>query len=216
MKRIIYTLLIALSMIFSTQYVFSQDGSIIDSLKIIPINPTDNDNVQLICSTTFTSGDCELHQHSVNIQDDNKIIVTLNYSVGEYTVMCSSVDTLNIGTLNAGDYELIVSLTINFIDVIFDTDTINFTVTKTSNISETALDNDIWIYPNPFSNEIQIKTAKHFTRLEIYSAIGTKIRQMEFNPNEKINVSDLTNGLYFMVLTEKNGTKYTRKILKNL
>ncbi len=216
MKRIIYTLLIALSVMFSSQYVFSQDGSIIDSLNIIPTNPTDNDNIQLICSTTFTSGECELQQHSVNVQDDNKIIVTLNYSVGECTTICNSVDTLNIGTLNAGDYELIVSLTINIMDAIFDTDTINFTVTKASNVSETALDNDIWIYPNPCSNDIQIKTAKHFTRLEIYSAIGTKIRQMEFNPNGKINVSDLTNGLYFIVLTEKNGTKHTRKILKNL
>jgi hypothetical protein len=216
MNKIITSILLVLNIIISTHYVFAQQGSVIDSLKIIPTNPTTNENIKLICYTTFSSGACELNDYSVNIQNA-EITVMTNYTVGDNTAICHSVDTLTIGTLDSGNYKLTTSLTVNLLNAIFDTDTINFTVDNVLSVSETELDNDINIYPNPFANELQIKvnTTKNLTSLEIYSATGTKIKQVKFNHSERINVSDLTNGIYLIVLTDKNGNRYTRKMIKN-
>lgn len=215
MKHLTIFAITLLISVFASQYTFGQQGSVIDSLKIIPNNPTVDDNAQLIVYTTFTSGDCNLNIHSLDIQNNN-INVLLNYTVGVNTAICHSVDTLTIGNLNSGNYELTANLTVNVMNAIFDTDTISFTVANALSVIQNSLDKNINIYPNPFINEIQIKTSPtmNLSNIEIYSAIGSIIKQMKFDSDGKVNVSDLNIGMNFIVLTDKNGNRYTKKIIK--
>ena len=53
------------------------------------------------------------------------------------------------------------------------------------------------LYPNPTSNSISILTDSKFNLIEVYNSIGIKV----FSTSEKrIDVSELSNGTYFMKL----------------
>ncbi|MEZ4853869.1 T9SS type A sorting domain-containing protein [Flavobacterium sp.] len=56
----------------------------------------------------------------------------------------------------------------------------------------------ISIYPNPAFNYIQINGLKQKQSFSIYNVIGKKINTGHLTDNEKIDISQLTNGLYFL------------------
>lgn len=206
----------ALTCLLVTHDTFGQQGSVIDSLIIIPSTPTVNDEIKLVCYVTFPTGDCLLNILSIDVQE-NDITVMLNYTVGDYTAICHSVDTLTIGTLSAGSYELTANLTVNLLQVIFDTDTISFTVDNTLGISDVSIRNEFEIYPNPFSGEMTIYAidGADLYSIEIYSLLGNKVFQEEIQQGTSIDVSHLTNGLYVAILTDSKGHQYEKKIVKH-
>lgn len=201
--------------LFAAQYTFGQHGSAIDSLVIIPSTPTVNNEVKLVCYATFPTGDCVLNNHSIDFQG-NEITVMLNYLVGDYTAICHSVDTLTMGTLPADNYELTAYMTINLLEAIFDTDTVNFTVDNVLGINNTSFKNEFEIYPNPSSGEMTIigTYETDLNYVEIYSIHGNKVFQQEVKKNRSINASHLTNGLYIVIMTDRKGHQYKKKIVK--
>lgn len=207
--------MIILTGLMATQYAYGQKGWI-DSLKIIPTTPRANDEIKLVCYTTFPSGYCFLNSHTFNIQG-NEITVMLNFSVGAYAYVCYSVDTLTIGTLNAANYKLTANLTIDTLQAIFDTKIIEFIVDNSLGLNHTPVKNGFEIYPNPFGDELTIKVTNgaDLHSIEIYSLIGNKVFQEEIKTNSSINVSHLTNGLYVVILTDRKGQQYKKKIVKN-
>ncbi|MDC3260358.1 FG-GAP-like repeat-containing protein [Winogradskyella sp.] len=56
----------------------------------------------------------------------------------------------------------------------------------------------IKIYPNPVTSELSIKTNKNIEKFEIYNLIGQKVLENTFS--KKINVSSLSDGIYFLKL----------------
>jgi hypothetical protein len=69
-------------------------------------------------------------------------------------------------------------------------------------------------YPNPVKNILNIKASHTLESYTIYNAIGKIIATQPIqNPTHKINVSNLSNGLYFIELKGQMGSK-TIKIVK--
>jgi hypothetical protein len=91
------------------------------------------------------------------------------------------------------------------------TDCASVTVTVTVGIDEVTTD-EIVIYPNPTQSEIFIKSELRIEKVEIYSIVGALL-QIERNVSEKISISTLPYGVYFIkVFTEKGIV--TSKIVK--
>ncbi len=71
------------------------------------------------------------------------------------------------------------------------------------------------IYPNPFQNELNIKTDKSIITYEVVDISGKMIinskTKMEFNNS----ISQLKNGIYFLKLCFNDNTNSSHKIIKN-
>ncbi len=74
------------------------------------------------------------------------------------------------------------------------------------------------IYPNPTSYQITIdlkiqSVTKH--NIEIYSVLGQRMNSMETNKSKiTLDISSLTKGIYFIVITDSNNKRMRKKIIK--
>ena len=81
-----------------------------------------------------------------------------------------------------------------------------------SGISEIAGNQEINLFPNPASDQVQLVFANSFNnktyQLQLYNSIGRAVLDMQFPSKEKenkaINISHLPAGIYFYVLRNKN------------
>lgn len=72
------------------------------------------------------------------------------------------------------------------------------------------------VYPNPSKDKITINLFEDFSKanIEIYSVLGQKINQKQFEGNSfDLDMSSLQKGVYFLKLTS-GGKETTRKIIK--
>jgi hypothetical protein len=70
------------------------------------------------------------------------------------------------------------------------------------------------IYPNPTSDYIVVKSEKTIQKLEFYNTYGQLILQSN-NASEKINISDLKDGVYFVKAFFENNITITKFIKQN-
>ena len=69
------------------------------------------------------------------------------------------------------------------------------------------------IYPNPTSDFIFINTQNIIKEVSIYNLVGQKMEcKLDYN---KINVSNLTNGTYFIKINNQTGSFQTSKFIKD-
>lgn len=71
----------------------------------------------------------------------------------------------------------------------------------------------IGIYPNPVKDIITIKTDVHVEAVNIFNAVGQKMKT-EFS-NNRVDVSGFPSGVYMLELTFKNGQSISKKIIKD-
>jgi hypothetical protein len=70
------------------------------------------------------------------------------------------------------------------------------------------------IYPNPFTNKIQIDTSKPIQQLQLFDLSGNLI-QTKSNLNElNAQLSGLKSGVYILTISYENNSKETFKIMK--
>ncbi|MNK10525.1 hypothetical protein D3C87_285500 [compost metagenome] len=202
-------------LLFVSQQSFGQIPGI-DSLKIIPENAHAGDEIKVICYATFPSGGCDLMDHSITMMG-NQITLSLEYMLGAATYICHSVDTISLGNLATDNYYLRTNLTIQPFDEIADSDSTSFFVDIPLSIGGNGNIPDLKVYPNPFSDEIQIKTDARIEKVELNTLSGQQIFLEEngLNTENKITISDLKNGVYLLVLTDHKGNKHTERIIKN-
>ncbi len=84
--------------------------------------------------------------------------------------------------------------------------------TKTSNIQENVL-SDISLYPNPANSTLNIVGIEN-CNIDIYDIYGKLVKNFSETSNLTIDISDLSNGLYFVNIKNDNGIK-TLKFIKN-
>lgn len=71
---------------------------------------------------------------------------------------------------------------------------------------------EIYLYPNPSNDIIQLKTAGiPFKQIQLFDIQGRMIRELNFQ--KQLNVSELKNGMYFVKLIGGDNTKIL-KLLK--
>ena len=83
----------------------------------------------------------------------------------------------------------------------------------TSSILPTEKEKRIVVFPNPAKDEIFIKSYSKPNKVEIYSLTGTLIMP-ENDGSDKISVSNLPQGMYFLKIHFDNET-ISRKFIKN-
>lgn len=202
-------------LIFFSQQAFGQAGGI-DSLKITPQNALATDEIKVICYSTFSHGGCGLVTHSVTFQG-NQITLNLEYEIGFLTYICNSVDTISLGNLAAGDYQLHANLMVQPMEEIVDTDTASFSIDNPLSLEDETHPENLEVYPNPFNQEVQIKTTAVIEEIEISAISGQNVvLKQTLNALDKtIDLSDLKPGIYLLTALDSNGNKYTKRIVKN-
>lgn len=79
--------------------------------------------------------------------------------------------------------------------------------------AETKKENAVQVYPNPFTEVLNIKNIEDVAVITIIDATG-KILKKITNPSPSLNLSDLTDGLYLVKAQLRNGNFKTFKIIK--
>ncbi len=68
-------------------------------------------------------------------------------------------------------------------------------------------------YPNPTKDLISIESLNSISKIQVFSNLGTLL--FEVKDDEKVDISHLSNGVYFLHIVDENGTTETKKVLKN-
>jgi len=196
----------------------------IDSLTIIPTNPTTNDTIKVISYTTYPNSPCYLISSIISIVDSNSNITVYasHYaSINVWPMVCNSIDTLTIGKLIAATFELNYHLLSDTApQTTYDIDTIIFVVQQTSGIKITDYsEHRIKVYPNPFKTTTTIFIDDELLtsplEIKMYDIFGREIRRINKIKNNEIDITrdNLTGGLYFIKIISGNKILDSRKII---
>ena len=69
------------------------------------------------------------------------------------------------------------------------------------------------LYPNPIDDYLYITTEENINKIEIYNIMGVMILEKDSTSN-KIDLSDLNNGIYFIKIKTDKGT-IVKRIVKS-
>ena len=93
-------------------------------------------------------------------------------------------------------------------------DNISLTISTAISSNEIAK-NTIGIFPNPFSNKINITSTKNENmEIILYDVISKIILQQKFTNSVSLNTEELSKGIYIYEVRNKNGVIKNGKILK--
>ncbi|WP_449398868.1 T9SS type A sorting domain-containing protein [Chryseobacterium wanjuense] len=73
--------------------------------------------------------------------------------------------------------------------------------------------NTIKLYPNPFSDVLNISDSANVKSVYISDVAGRLVRQIE-NPGSVLQLAELKQGMYLVTLNMKDGSKQTIKTIK--
>lgn len=69
------------------------------------------------------------------------------------------------------------------------------------------------IAPNPASSYLNIESKKQLLEAKFFNSIGTLVQKESLENNSRINIEQLPNGIYFLLLTDYNNKLSTYKII---
>ena len=92
-----------------------------------------------------------------------------------------------------------------------ETDRTTYNYNSTLSIDSFEEENVIKLFPNPTADFIEIGNLKKEVNIFIYNALGVKLMSRNIGINEKINVQNFPNGLYFLVLESGNTFKFIKE-----
>lgn len=198
---------------------FETQAQVIVTLKIIPSNPTTEDTVKVICYSAFATTPGYLLSSTVNI-NETSIEVQAYYFIGGFDAVSYSLDTLTIGKLDTGIYELIYHIADTTSPTNYDTDTIVFTVQQPNGLQIIDYsDQRIKVYPNPFKTTATVFINDELLasplEIRIYDIFGREIMQIYKERNKEIKIArdNLHNGIYLMKIISDKQIIYCKKII---
>jgi len=91
-------------------------------------------------------------------------------------------------------------------------------VTITTSIQELEKTSPIKIFPNPFVDFLTIEYLErdhHFTEITIFNSLGQMVHQQKDELIiTKVNTSQLTTGIYYLVLKDNAGAHFSHRMIK--
>jgi hypothetical protein len=177
----------------------------ITNVQIIPANPTDADQVKAVVEVMLGSSPCTLDNEVSNI-NGNTIELSNYYCEGMLTMICSRTDTINLGTLAAGMYNLDVNISSGCgpytpVDSALSN---GFTVTVFSGVNSVDNKSSFMLFPNPTNNSIvnlQSNSTKPYS-IVCYNSLGQESFGMSnLTGNQTINLPK-ERGIYFIKITD--------------
>lgn len=139
------------------------------------------------------------------------IFQNINLGPGQHGNVTFKIKTKS--TLTTG------STVTNIADIYFDYNypvTTNFAVTTFQALSNSIfdVDNSISVYPNPATDIINIQSNTTIKSMQLYDVQGRVLQtSLENNANAVIDISQKSNGIYFLKITSEKGSK-VEKIVK--
>jgi len=209
--------------LFSFKKIFAQQSCLIDSIYILPENPTEGDSVFIVCTATFYSGPAFIHSMDILVEGNN-IKMFMKYFQGAAHAITTITDTLNIGVYMEGEYHLIFDVE-NYFYFSEDTtflgtciDSLMFYVTSDTKVDEIIVNKSFSLYPNPASNHITVKTTanQHLPyQLEIFDITGRIVHSEVLSVSKiLININMLHSGMYFVKIQQGSNVQL-KKFIKN-
>jgi len=135
----------------------------------------------------------------------NGVTYAWNFGDGNTSTLQNPTNTY----ISTGNYT--VELTTFSTDTCFTSTNIQTVNVVITSIDKKAILNKIKIYPNPANSFIEIKTDLDYNSISIMDVTGKAIKQLD--SQTKIDISDLTNGIYFIKITGEKSS-VIRKFLK--
>lgn len=146
-----------------------------------------------------------------------KINISACYWEGDFTASKNIIDTINVGQLFPGNYQINIKLysSLTLPDCI-KSDSASFTYTisvSPSLLQENEKLNLISFYPNPVNDNLFVKVNEK-TSFKIFNQLGAVVLQSnDLKLEKEIDVSNLPSGIYFIQLTNSK-SEIIRKFLK--
>jgi hypothetical protein len=201
-KMVLFTGLFLLSRVALSQ------GNV-NSIQIIPSNPTTLDDISIVGDVTINSASCPI----VNIscfQNGSFIEVNAYHCFGMLPMLCDSYDTCSMSPLAPNLYTVVFYLwtgspcpgpgTFVCNDTAYET----FLVTPVSDVSENSQKAEILIYPNPGEGDLFLINNTDDGELLIFSAEGRMLEKHSFVSGKNEFSLDLAQGMYLAVFHKRN------------
>lgn len=160
------------------------------------------DIIKLISHVGLPQSNCPLDSSLVSVNSGIISVYTF-HSSGWQTTPCTAIDTLTIGVLNEGTYELHYHAGRTSSLAIHDIDTIVFEVQGVTGLQSFKNPaHEIKIYPNPSSGSFLVEFETKFTNstVEVYDVLGKKVFSSLINEignvKAKIDISGFPVGIY--------------------
>lgn len=201
----------------------------IQTLDILPENPTTTDSIFLIATVQTPNSTCNLNEAKVIIE--NSVVgVNACYAHGMLTAICQRTDTIALGKYEqAGEYELLfmASLTGDFNDTTCMSpsgstmSSFNFMVDLANPVSAINPGAEFEIYPNPSRGTIELlfKNKNPFSgQVQWFDQYGKLVHSLfvettNQNVPLRVNLSHLSNGLYYCMLIGADNRKATKRMM---
>ncbi|MCI2228156.1 N-acetylmuramoyl-L-alanine amidase [Polaribacter sp. MSW13] len=162
----------------------------------------------------YLSTDCVLSANDVLLGSDAS-------SLGSDDVSSNESETLTIpSNTTAGTYYIIFSADddkeLTESDETNNTSCIEITIEAVLSVKYLEFQKQLTVYPNPTSNFINIKSKQDLTidKFYVYDINGRLIKEVNGNSLDKINISELTNGIYLLKIVSNENKKAVFRIVK--
>ena len=187
----------------------------LDLIMIIPLSPTTSDFIKVVKPVPTNYGTL-ISSASWN-NGSSHVIVNPCYFIGIAASTLTHYDTIDIGYLPSGQYELDYnaafswsSTTCNFDWTIFHET--SFQVIDDLSINEEHL-SQYGVLPYPSNGEIQIigLEENELAHIEILNLNGRQITNLEIST---VLFLDVPSGTYLLRVTSRNGYSFIKRIIK--
>jgi PKD repeat protein len=102
-----------LVLVFAILSTLPLRAQFINSLQVLPANPTTEDTLLFLANCTFSSMGCATYTQSINVLG-NDIYAQAMHCLGMATAMCDYTDTFKVDPLAAGTYRFIYQVDVGF------------------------------------------------------------------------------------------------------
>lgn len=217
MKKLLVTLVICLNSWFMS-------AQLISTLNISPTGDATIVDVNIAVFISTSPSAFIIEEHTI---DSTIITMNICYFVNGLQVASPIYNhTFPVTVPSNDNYSIIINLyrsetesTCDYTEIT-DTATLDFTTPLTSIVSLSVsefeqLENQIMVYPNPVNNSLSFSTSEslNINSIELYSVLGKKINA-EYDEFNRINVSNLNIGIYFVIFHTDKG-RVEKKIVVN-
>lgn len=167
---------------------------------------SDNDYNPLNGTVTWSNGGSDVKSIWVTVRKDNKAEPDESFFVNlSNPVDCAIVDDTGEGTIINDDGAPVIG---------------NDDPTQQSYVNSQLTEGEISIYPNPGRDIINVNIPSDFiemgaVQVSLIDKAGKEIQTLNLNNNQnQIEISDLPQGVYNLVIQNAQGQKTTKKFLK--
>ncbi|MFT4601063.1 MAG: hypothetical protein ACI857_001240 [Arenicella sp.] len=216
MKKIFFILLLV---IFQAPSVIGQCCPYLTEVVVYPQSPTTIDSIYLV--TKVTTPNLGNYLGYTVSESGNSITVEGCYYSGLLTQWQTYVDSINLGTMIAGNYNLnFIAYQSNNSSSCTHSDTnsvqLNFVVDPYLSVDNYDSSKETKCYPNPVSSGFFIvSSAEKIKTIEVINSLGVLVLRHDFVNSTQLNldITEFSNSILFVKIINEDQTFSIEKVL---